>query len=425
MFRKFRRKPLRTFLTVLQILLGSLAMTLALSTYLDALRRQTAKQPDRFDLIAGYIDQENLSSMSYNVFTEEGLEKLLELTPDIEKAALFAPGWNVTFESKGKLYQMMSGQQATGYVTPDYFELLGITPTRGSVFTLQEAEEEETVVLLSDETAKIIFGDEDPIGQTLNLMPDSNFFATDENGDPLPPDPPVPYKVIGTFADKTGNSNEAREQTYVYFPIWNVPEYSGGGADTLAVLAKPGKGEVARAQIIISAKEAFKDKFAEQGVEEGKEFYLREIGEDPWNPQMGNAIDPTVVMFGLFGIVALIVGSIGIFSIMLVDALERERDTGIKRALGATKARITREMTLEATLIAGLGGLLGVLLAALVIPWLASQVGDTLFWNVSLRWQPLAALIVFLLTLLLGMVLGFFPALRAASVKPVEALKGV
>lgn len=109
---------------------------------------------------------------------------------------------------------------------------------------------------------------------------------------------------------------------------------------------------------------------------------------------------------------------------MLVDALERERETGIKRALGSTRGRIKREMTLEATLLSGLGGLLGVLVAALIIPLLLQQVGDALFWNVNLRWQPLAAAIVFAITLLLGMVLGFFPALRASRVRPVEALKG-
>ena len=144
-----------------------------------------------------------------------------------------------------------------------------------------------------------------------------------------------------------------------------------------------------------------------------------------WAGNRNNLLDPTVVMFGLFGIVALIVGSIGIFSIMLVDALERERDTGIKRALGATKARITREMTLEATLIAGLGGLMGALLAALIIPILVQQVGDSLFWNVNLRWQPLAALVGFALRLSPGTVLGFLPALRASRGPPVEALKSI
>ena len=129
-------------------------------------------------------------------------------------------------------------------------------------------------------------------------------------------------------------------------------------------------------------------------------------------------------MFGLFGIVALIVGSIGIFSIMVVDALERERDIGIKRALGATRGSVVRELTLEATLLSGLGGLVGVLLAALVIPLLARQVGSNLFWSIDLRWQPLAGLLVVGVTLLLGLVLGIFPALRAGRTNPVQALKG-
>ncbi|MGL4610884.1 MAG: ABC transporter permease [Trueperaceae bacterium] len=135
-------------------------------------------------------------------------------------------------------------------------------------------------------------------------------------------------------------------------------------------------------------------------------------------------LQPLHAALGLFGIVALIVGLIGIFSIMLVDALERERDTGIKRVLGASKSRITREMTLEVTLIAGLGGLYGVVLSAMIIPFLVQGVGGSLFWNIRSRWQPLAALIVFALTLFLSMILGGFPALRASSIKVVEALKG-
>ena len=231
--RKFRRKPLRTFLTVLQIVVGALAMTLALSTYLDALQRQTAKQPDRFDLVAGHMDQENNSYMNYNIMNSEGLASLLEITPDVEKAALFAPAWNVTFENDGKLYQMKSSSQTAGYVDIGYFELIGLTPSRGSFFTQQEAETKEAVLVLSDETAKIIFGDVDPIGQTLNLMPDENFVQYDEEGNALPLEPPVPYKVVGTFADKVGSRNEVDQQTYAFFPIWNMSEFFE--ADTLAV----------------------------------------------------------------------------------------------------------------------------------------------------------------------------------------------
>ncbi len=302
--RKLRRKPLRTFLTLLQIVLGALAMTLALSAYLGAVQRQNVAQADRFDLVAGHMDKENNGYTNYNIMTQEDLTAILELTPDIEKAALFSPAWNVNVEIEGKLYQFISRSQGGGYVSAVYFELIGLEPTRGSFFTTKDAEAQEAVVVLSDESVKIIFGDTDPIGQTLNLMPDENMLSYDENGNPLPLDPPVAYTVVGTFADKTGNSIEARDQTYVYFPIWKAPEFFN--ADAMTVLAKEGQGDVAREQIITAARDTLKTKLAEQGAEEGKDLYIKEIGEDIWNQTPSNSLDPTVVMFGLFGIVALI-----------------------------------------------------------------------------------------------------------------------
>jgi putative ABC transport system permease protein len=413
--RKLKRKPLRTFLTLLQIILGALAMTLALSAYLDAVQRQTAKQPNRFDLIAGTKGD---NGGTYYFMDEAGVKKVLELSPAVAKVAFIGNAYgSSTVESHGKLYQF----QTIAYVNSDYFDLNNTQLTSGSLFTQKDEESEESVMLISEESAKILFGDMPALGQTLNVMPDENFVSYDEQGNPLPPAPPEPFKIIGTFAEKFTLLSEL--QYFAFLPTWKMPEFSE--ASTIHVLSKDGQGDEAREQIITAARQVFATKISDWNLEKDKIFFIGEMGENIWSTNQNKMLDPTVAMFGLFGIVALIVGSIGIFSIMLVDALERERDTGIKRALGATRSRITREMTLEATLIAGFGGLLGVLLAALIIPVLVQQVGNTLFWNVSLRWQPLAAAIVFALTLLLGMVLGFLPALRASRVRPVEALKGM
>lgn len=416
--RKFRRKPLRTFLTMLQIVLGALAMTLALSAYLDALRRQNAGQAERFDLVAGTRDEDGTSG-TYSIMDEDNIKKLLELAPALAKVAFIGDAYSSsTVEKDGKLYQF----QAAAYVNSDYFDLNNIALTSGSLFTKQDEEAEASVMMISDGAAKILFGDTPAVGQTIQLMPDENYVSYDADGNPQPSAPPQSFKIIGTFAEELNVQTET--QYFLFLPTWKKTDFSD--ASVINVVAKDGQGEEAREQIITAARQVFSTKISEWGIEKDKMFFINELGRSWWtSPDQNKMLDPTVVMFGLFGIVALIVGSIGIFSIMLVDALERERDTGIKRALGATKSRITREMTLEATLIAGLGGLIGVLLAALIIPVLVQQVGNTLFWNVSLRWQPLAAGIVFALTLVLGIVLGFFPALRASRVKPVEALKGV
>ena len=403
--RRLRRKPLRTTLTLLQVVLGSLAMTLALSAYLDAYARQHRGVAERFDLIAGFRD-ENGSSNTYVVMDEQGAAELAKLAPDVEKVALYADAWQTTVEKEGRLYQFQQG----AYVDNVYFELNDVEPTRGSLFTEQEAVAQDAVALVSDKAAAILFPGADPLGQTLKVVPNEDFGATDA---------PVEYRVIGTFAD---SARLAENQAAVYFPLWT--NNSQGGAATLNVLAAPGRGDAAREQTLSAARQVFGPKAQDWGVEEGKDFYIREQGERGFGPNPA-LLDPTIVMFSLFGIVALIVGSIGIFSIMVVDALERERDIGIVRALGATKGSVVRAMTLEAALLAGLGGLVGAALAALLIPLLARAVGDDLFWSVELYWRPLAALLVVGVTLLLGTVLGVFPALRAARTQIVQALKAV
>ena len=412
-WRRIRRKPLRTVLTLLQVVLGSLAMTLALSLYLDAYARQNSSQAERFDLIAGYRDESGAPN-TYLIMDEAGAAELLTLAPDIEKVALYTEEWNPTVTKGDRLYQFQQG----AFVDNTYFDLNSVELTRGSFFTQQEADTKEAVALVSDGAAAILFGDEDPLGQSLAFVPHESYN--------VPADQRVTYKVIGTFAEKTGSGVDAQNQDFVYFPRWTTSYTLGENytdTDTLNVLAKPGRGEEARAQVLSAARQVFGEQVIELGAEEGEDFYVREMGASDFGPN-SDLLDPTVVMFGLFGIVALIVGGVGIFSIMVVDALERERDIGIKRALGATRGSVVREFTLEATLLSGLGGLVGVLIAALVIPLLERQVGSNLFWSVALRWQPVAASIVVGVTLALGLVLGIFPALRAGRTNTVEALKG-
>jgi putative ABC transport system permease protein len=344
--RKLRPKPLRTFLMLLQIVLGALAMTLALSAYLAAVQRQNAKQPDRFDLVAA-TQEENGVSGTYSLMNEGGVKEILELVPALEKIAWIGDGFSSsTVEKDGKLYQF----QAVAYVNSDYFDLNQLTVTSGSLFTTKDAENKALVMLISDEAAKLLFGDFPAVGQTLNFVPDGSFVAYDDQGNELPSSPPVPFEIIGTFAEKQDYRFETLHGAFL--PAWKKPAYSDGSV--VNVLAKVGQGDKAREQILTAARDVFSTRISEWGLEKDEIFMIREIGEDIWNPQMNDSPDPTVVMFSIFGIVALIVGSIGIFSIMLVDALEREHDTGIKRVLGATSARITREMALEATLIAGL-----------------------------------------------------------------------
>jgi putative ABC transport system permease protein len=382
---------------------------------LDVYQRQNSSPPERFDLVAGWRSESGYFG-SGSFFDNRTLKDLLALTPDVLEVAQYSMAGSMTVEKDNRLYQFWNG----AYVEPNYFELNNIELTSGSFFVEKDSGLLQPFLVISDKAAEVLYGDTDPIGQTLKVMtpivasPDGLVIYT--GGDFFP------YTIIGIFTDK---ADVQQQGNALYLPMWKADRPAEGGADTLSVLAKPGRGEIAREQVLAAARNTYRDKYEQYNVIEGRDFYIREMNERIMNANNRTMLDPTLILFALFGIVSLVVGSIGIFSITLVDALEREHDTGIKRALGATRGVITREMMLESALIAGLGGLLGVLLAAVIIPWLGSQLGGSLLWNVNLRWQPLAAVSVFALTIFLGTVLGFFPALRAARVSPVEALKGM
>jgi len=128
----------------------------------------------------------------------------------------------------------------------------------------------------------------------------------------------------------------------------------------------------------------------------------------------------TTVMTGFLSAIAavsLLVGGIGIMNIMLVSVTERTREIGIRMAIGATEREVLMQFLVEAGMLSGFGGLMGVCLglggAAIVSPAL----------GVPFSVQPLTAIGAFLFSALVGIVFGYMPARRAARLDPIEALR--
>lgn len=126
----------------------------------------------------------------------------------------------------------------------------------------------------------------------------------------------------------------------------------------------------------------------------------------------------TLLTLGL-GAVALLVGAIGIANVMVISVLERRREIGVRRALGATRASIGAQFLTESMLLSLLGGLTGVVLGIAVVAGFASRQG----WTVVVPWLPIGAGLAG--SLAIGMVVGLYPAMRAASVPPTEALRSI
>jgi putative ABC transport system permease protein len=123
------------------------------------------------------------------------------------------------------------------------------------------------------------------------------------------------------------------------------------------------------------------------------------------------------IVLGSIAAISLLVGGIGIMNIMLASVTERTREIGIRRALGARRRDIVIQFLVETVILSGAGGILGVVLGV-IIPFVVSHAAG--MRTIVTFWSPVVA---FTISALVGVVFGIYPALRAAKMDPVEALR--
>ena len=115
--------------------------------------------------------------------------------------------------------------------------------------------------------------------------------------------------------------------------------------------------------------------------------------------------------------ISLLVGGIGIMNIMLASILERTREIGLRRAVGARRSDIVRQFVVEATMISFAGGTIGVVLGVAIsraIAWFAG-------WSTVVTFSSIA--LAFLVSITVGLVFGTYPATKASRLDPVEAIR--
>jgi len=122
-------------------------------------------------------------------------------------------------------------------------------------------------------------------------------------------------------------------------------------------------------------------------------------------------------LLGAVAAVSLLVGGIGIMNIMLVSVTERTREIGIRLAIGALESEVLMQFLVEAVVLSSFGGLFGIILA------LAGSVGLSYILHVPFVFNLGIVVIAFLFSAAVGVIFGYFPALKAARLDPIEALR--
>ena len=286
--------------------------------------------------------------------------------------------------------------QVTG-TTPAYFDVREWPVSMGDAFSDSDVRSATRVILLGKTVANNLFGDENPVGKMVRV----------KNS---------PFLVMGVLASK-GQSLDGRDQDdTVFVPITTAQRQLFGNQF-------PGMVRM----IMVKAKSADVMNKAELNmiellkirhrIHEGQDndFSVRNLAAVA--QAAASTTQAMSTMLGAIASVSLLVGGIGIMNIMLVSVTERTREIGIRMAIGAKNSDILLQFLFEAVMISLVGSLIGVLIG-IGSAYLFSRFNDaTVVITLS------SVLLAFGVAAAVGVFFGFYPARKAANLKPIEALR--
>jgi putative ABC transport system permease protein len=293
-------------------------------------------------------------------------------------------------------------------VLPIYPEMRNRTLLEGRFFSELEQQQRLPVGVLNKSAATQLFPLNTPTGKSVRVR---GYY----------------YKIVGVIEDESspsggeGGAASSNALAQIYIPSTTLMDqfgetffrYKTGGFEAEKVEFHEAVVRVGEAAEVVSRANAIRQILSSNHKKED----WRMIVPIELLRQAERTKQIFSIVLGSIAAISLLVGGIGIMNIMLASVTERTREIGIRRALGARQADIVVQFLIETTLLAGVGGILGVILG-LSIPLAVSHFAGV--QTVVKFWAPVLA---FSISVLTGVAFGIYPARRAAMMNPVEALR--
>ncbi len=274
---------------------------------------------------------------------------------------------------------------------PAYLTVQSYTLAKGSKFTDADVADGRKVVLLGSTTASDLFDTTDPINQQITV-----------NG--------ALFTVIGVLAPKDG-AGFADPNAVAIAPVSAVREtLTGYGSVNQIIVAATDAKSVEQAQAEVTAVLNEKLKVTNTASEP---FRVQNAAQLLSTAQ--DTAQTFTVLLGAVAAISLLVGGIGITNIMMVTVTERTREIGIRKALGAPRRTILTQFLVEATVLSLIGGLLGVAAAFVGSFFTIAGIKPAIV--------PTSVALALGVSVAIGLFFGSYPASRAASLRPIEALR--
>jgi putative ABC transport system permease protein len=266
----------------------------------------------------------------------------------------------------------------------------------GEIFSDRDVAASAKVCLLGRTVADQLFKGEDPLGATIRIKN-------------------IPFRVVGVLTAKGTNSNGSDQDDVVVVPWTSAVHLLQGSAfnnvnQLLLSIDEAQNMDLAKQEItdVLRARH----RLQEGDVDDFRLLAMSEMAQTAQDMQQ----TMSTLLAGIASI-SLIVGGIGIMNIMLVSVTERTREIGLRLAVGARGRDILQQFLAEAVMLTGLAGLIGIGVGALAGPAIAHSRG----WPFELSQSSIGLATVFSCSV--GIFFGLYPALRAAQLDPIEALR--
>jgi putative ABC transport system permease protein len=416
--------PMRSALTVLGIFIGvsSVIWLLALGEGISRAAQEQISSLGALNIIVRSVKPsgDQAADAGYGL-TRKDYVRLVATVPTITKAIPMRILPSVEFHNKNR---KMEGRLVG--TTPDYAEVTRLVVDRGRFLSDSDVEAERNYCVLAAEVADRLFPYGEPLGQ--EVLINKTF-----------------YRVVGVMKPRSasagiGGSLAAESfSNDIYVPITTLWRREGD----MIVSIKPGPFQrdinqmtqvtiqVRDRDAVLPTADVVRNSFPDHTMPDFAVVVPLELLEQARTTQL-----MFMVFLGLIAAISLVVGGIGIMNIMLATVIERTREVGIRRALGAKKRDITRQFLAESVVLSVLGGALGILGGAFCRPITLVARGALLTWfpqqmaNVPKLIQemepaliPWSIPLAFAISVFVGVVFGVYPAARAASLDPIEALR--
>ncbi len=389
---------LRSFLTILGIVIGVAAvislMSIGKGAQADILSRIGSLGSDLITISPGssYYMGVRSTAGSVRTLTQEDAEAISEQVAYID---FVAPTYSTS------LQLVVGGENMNTRVTgvpPEYQEIQNLEIAYGAFFSDYEYQRGAKVVVLGSEVKETLFGDTNPIGQKIRM------------GNNI-------VRVIGVMESKGGGFGSP--DSSILAPLTAMQQ--------MVAQQRTAQGERVVSSIALTVSDEEQTDYVVEEItsllrtrhrlgpnvdDDFRIMSMQEIAET-----ITEATGTMTLLLGAIAAISLLVGGIGVMNIMLVSVLERTREIGIRKALGAREHDIWIQFLIEAALLTLAGGIIGV-----VVGWVVSYIVSSTGLVTTVVTADIVILAVSV-SVGIGLFFGFYPAWNASRLNPIDALR--